>query len=200
MAMETGMGSTPGQGDAPAAWVDAAAVVEDGAVLGTGVRVWRFACVRSGAVVGADTQLGMGAYVDVGASIGARCAVHNFACVYRGVSLEDDVFVGPGVIFTNDRFPRAHNASWEVVPTLVRTGASIGGNATIVCGVTIGRWAMVAAGAVVTHDVGDHVLVAGIPARPIGWVCRCGRRLDREPGDACPHCDALWKGPAAAPP
>jgi UDP-2-acetamido-3-amino-2,3-dideoxy-glucuronate N-acetyltransferase len=200
MAMETEMVITPSQGDAPAAWVDATAAVEDGAVLGTGVQVWRFACVRSGAVVGADTQLGTGVYIDDGATIGARCAVQNFACVYRGVSLEDDVFVGPGVIFTNDRFPRAHNAGWEPIPTLVRTGASIGGNATIVCGVTIGRWATVAAGAVVTHDVGDHVLVAGIPARPIGWVCRCGRPLDEEPGDSCPHHDAPGKDTEAARP
>ena len=163
------------------------AVVEPGAVVEEGSRIWHFVHVREGAVVGAGTQLGKSVYVDAGARIGARCRIQNFVSVYAGVTLEDDVFVGPSAVFTNDLFPRAGNTEWSLVPTLVRRGASIGANSTIVCGVTIGEWAMVAAGAVVTHDVEAHRLVMGAPAEPRGWVCRCGRRVADRPGDECPH-------------
>lgn len=164
------------------------AVVEDGALIEDGVRIWHFVHVRSGATIGADTQLGKSVYVDKDARIGARCRVQNFVSVYAGVTLEDDVFVGPSAVFTNDPLPRAHNDDWAMVPTTVRRGASIGANATIVCGVEIGAWAMVAAGAVVTRDVESHQLVGGTPARPMGWVCRCGRRIDEQPGDdVCRH-------------
>ncbi len=156
------------------------AIVEEGAVVGDGTRIWHFAHVRSGARIGEGCNLGKDVYVDVGVVIGNRVKIQNGVSVYRGVRLEDDVFVGPHVAFTNDKYPRAFNEEWEVVPTLVREGASIGANATIVCGVTIGRYAMVAAGSVVTKDVPDHGLVAGNPARLIGFVCTCGRPLREE--------------------
>jgi UDP-2-acetamido-3-amino-2,3-dideoxy-glucuronate N-acetyltransferase len=163
------------------------AVVEDDAEVGAGARVWHFAHVRSGAKVGEGTVLGKSVYVDTGAVIGARCKVENFVSVYSGVILEDEVFVGPSVVFTNDRHPRA-SGDWEVVPTLVQRGASLGGNATVVAGVTIGPWASVGAGSVVTSDVEAHRLVVGNPARVIGWVCRCGHRVPDGPGTECPSC------------
>ena len=157
------------------------AVVEEGAEVGEGTRIWHFAHVRSGARVGRNCNIGKDVYIDAGAVVGDRVKIQNGVSVYRGVVIEDDAFVGPHAVFTNDRYPRSFNEDWELVPTLVRRGASIGANATIVCGVTIGRYAMVAAGAVVTRDVPDHGLVAGVPARLIGFVCFCGRPLRGEP-------------------
>jgi UDP-2-acetamido-3-amino-2,3-dideoxy-glucuronate N-acetyltransferase len=166
------------------------AVVEDGADVADDARVWHFAHVRSGASVGPESQLGKSVYVDVDARIGARCHVQNFVSVYAGVTLEDDVFVGPSAVFTNDLHPRAGNREWTRVPTLVQRGASIGANATVICGVTIGTWAMVAAGSVVTRDVEPFQLVVGAPARPRGWVCRCGRTVPQRPSDeSCPHAE-----------
>jgi acetyltransferase-like isoleucine patch superfamily enzyme len=118
--------------------------------------------------------IGKDVFVDAGATVGDRCKLQNGASVFSGVTLEDEVFVGPNAVFTNDLRPRAVSPSWQVVPTVVRTGASIGANATIVCGTEIGHFAMIAAGAVVTRDVAAHELVMGNPARRSGWVCRCG--------------------------
>jgi acetyltransferase-like isoleucine patch superfamily enzyme len=180
--------------------VHATAVVEDGAELGEGTSVWHHAHVRAGAVIGPGTTIGKNCYVDTGARIGARCKIQNNVSVYSGVVLEDDVFVGPSAVFTNDRFPRASAPGWEVVDTWVRRGASIGANATIVCGVEIGTWATVAAGSVVTRDVAPHELVAGNPARRLGWVCRCGRVLartdDRIPATVCTACGQRFEGSA----
>ena len=156
------------------------AVVEDGAVLGEGTRVWHQAHVRSGARVGAHCVLGKNVFVDAAAVVGDRCKIQNNVSVYSGVELADEVFVGPSAVFTNDRLPRAVNPDWEIVATRVERGASVGANATVVCGVTIGAAAMVAAGAVVTRSVAPHQLVAGNPARPAGWVCRCGRIVSRD--------------------
>lgn len=164
------------------------AVVEDGASMGAGTRIWHFAHVRAGASLGERCMLGKSSFVDAGAVIGSGCRIQNFVSIYAGVTLEDDVFVGPGATFTNDRFPRAAGGDWQPLPTLVRTGASIGANATILCGLTIGEWAMVGAGAVVTRDVEAHRLVAGNPAKALAWVCRCGRRVPGGPGAACPAC------------
>ena len=150
------------------------AVVEEGAVLGDGVKVWHFAQVRAGARIGAGTQMGKSCYVDAGVVIAERCKIQNFVSVYAGVTLEDEVFVGPSVVFTNDLYPRATGA-WEILPTLVRRGASLGANCTLVCGVEVGEYSMVAAGSVVTKSCSDFELVAGVPARRIGYVCRCGR-------------------------
>jgi len=164
------------------------AVVEDGAVVGDGTRVWHFAHVRSGARVGERCVIGKSVFVDDGAVIGNACKIQNFVSVYSGVTLEDEVFVGPSAVFTNDRYPRAVGGGWELVRTVVRRGASIGANATIVCGVTIGPWAVVGAGAVVVEDVEAHRLVVGNPARPAGWVCRCGRVVPGGPGTDCASC------------
>jgi acetyltransferase-like isoleucine patch superfamily enzyme len=155
------------------------AVVESDVLLGDGVAVWHHAHVRAGARIGEATVLGKNVFVDAGVTIGARCKVQNNVSVYRGVTLADEVFVGPSAVFTNDRYPRAVSPDWEVVATMVETGASIGANATIVCGVTLGAWSVVAAGAVVTRSVEPYQLVAGTPARHLGWVCRHGRVVSR---------------------
>ena len=156
------------------------AIVEDGADVGSGTSVWHHAHVRSGARVGNDCVLGKNVYIDTLAVIGDRCKVQNNVSVYHGVTIGDDVFVGPAATFTNDLVPRAFNAEWKIVETHVHDGASIGANATIVCGVTLGQYSMVAAGATVTRDVAAHQLVAGTPARHLGWVCRCGNVISRD--------------------
>ncbi len=170
------------------------AIVEDGAAVGPGTRIWHHAHVRA-AQIGTDCVLGKNVFVDAGVVVGDRVKIQNNVSVYAGVTLEDEVFVGPSAVFTNDRFPRAVNPDWEVVATLVRRGASVGANATIVCGTELGPWSVVAAGAVATRDVAAHELVAGNPARRIGWACRCGRVLSRSTGpfpagSACGHCGA----------
>jgi len=168
------------------------AIVEDGAEIGAGTRVWHHVHIRTGAIVGENCVLGKGVFVDSGAVIGAGCKIQNNVSVYSGVTLEDSVFVGPSAVFTNDLHPRADSTEWETVMTTVRRGASIGANATIVCGIIIGVWSLVAAGAVVTRDVLDHELVAGVPARRFGWVCQCGHTLERTQGaysgTACAAC------------
>ncbi len=176
-------------------FVHPTAVVEDDVVIGEGTRIWHFVHVRRGARIGRGCNIGKGVYIDVGVVIGDRVKIQNFVSVYRGVTLEDDVFVGPHATFTNDLYPRSFNEDWELVPTLVKKGASIGANATIVCGVTIGEYAMVGAGAVVTKDVPPHGLVYGNPARLKGFVCYCGRPLREVVGEdndyvyyKCSHC------------
>ncbi|HEY7563668.1 MAG TPA: acyltransferase [Acidimicrobiia bacterium] len=160
-------------------YVHDSATVEDGASIGSGTRIWHYSHVRTGSRIGRDCIIGFSVFVDSGVVIGDRCKVQNLVSLYRGVTLEDEVLVGPSVAFTNDLFPRAQPDSWEVVPTLVRSGASLGANSTVLCGVTVGEWAMVAAGAVVTKSVAPHALVLGAPARHSGWVCACGRILSR---------------------
>lgn len=162
------------------------AICESDAV-GAGTRVWAFAHVLPGAVVGKGCNLGDHTFVEGGARIGDGVTVKNGVAVWDAVTLEDDVFVGPNVSFTNDLTPRARvkKPPEAFVPTLVRRGATLGANATIVCGTVIDSFAFVAAGAVVTRDVARHALVAGNPARPIGWVCECGTRLDRSLRCAC---------------
>jgi len=155
------------------------AVVEEGAEIGEGTKIWHFAHVRSGAKIGRYCNIGKDVYIDVGVEIGDYVKIQNGVSVYRGVKLEDYVFVGPYAVFTNDKYPRAFSTNWEVIPTLVKKGASIGANATIVCGITIGEYAMVGAGAVVTKDVPDYGLVLGNPAKLRGFVCVCGRPLSK---------------------
>jgi UDP-2-acetamido-3-amino-2,3-dideoxy-glucuronate N-acetyltransferase len=163
------------------AFVHPTADVEDGVQIGPGTKVWHLAHIRKGAQIGADSSLGRNVYVDAGVSIGDRVKIQNNVSVYAGVTLEDDVFVGPAAVFTNDLHPRAHNANWKVTATTVREGASIGANATIVCGVELGAHSMVAAGAVVTRDVQPNQLVAGCPASHRGWVNRLGDVVSRDP-------------------
>lgn len=180
------------QGDTPMpdVFIHPTAIVEH-AAIGTGTRIWHLSHVREGSRIGTDCSIGFSVYVDQGVEIGDRCKVQNHVSIYRGVVLEDEVFVGPSATFTNDRYPRATHSAWDIVPTLVRRGASLGASATVVCGVEIGAWAMVGAGAVVTADVPAHGLVLGAPARVRGWVCICGRMLagvgERAP-ETCAHC------------
>jgi len=159
--------------------IHATADVSGEASVGDETHVWHWAQIREGARVGRHCTIGKDVYIDVGVSIGDNCKIQNFATLYRGVEVANRVFVGPHVCFTNDVYPRAVSPDWQVVATKVEDEASIGANATILCGITIGRCAMVAAGAVVTKDVPPHGLVAGVPAKLIGWVCQCGRPLDR---------------------
>ena len=162
------------------AFVHPTADVEDGATIGAGTKIWHISHIRKDARVGSDCNLGRNVFVDVGVVIGDRVKIQNNVSVYTGVTLEDEVFVGPAAVFTNDLNPRAQNPDWVVTPTMVREGASIGANATIRCGVEIGAHAMIAAGAVVTRDVQPHQLVAGCPAVHLGWVDRSGQVVSRE--------------------
>lgn len=177
-------------------FVHPSAEVEEGAIIGAGTKIWHQVHVRAGARLGEDCVVGKDAYIDQGVVVGSRVKIQNGVSIYQGVTIEDDVLVGPHAAFTNDLFPRAFNQDWQVLPTLVQQGASIGANATVVCGVTIGPYAMVAAGAVVASDVPAHCLVVGNPARIAGRVCRCGHKLRRKEtrGEEevliCTHCGA----------
>lgn len=145
--------------------------------IGKGTKIWHEAQVREGAQIGANCVLGKGVYVDKNVIIGNNVKLENRVSVYQGVVIEDDVFVGPHTTFTNDIRPRSFNREWKIVPTLVKKGASIGANCTIVCGVTIGEYAMIGAGSVVTRDIPPHALAYGNPARVRGFVCICGEDL-----------------------
>ena len=162
------------------AFVHPTAEIETGAVVGAGTKVWHLAHIRSTAAVGADCVIGRNVYVDANARVGDRVKIQNNVSVYQGVTIEDEVFVGPCAVFTNDLRPRAQNPDWTITPTVVRRGASIGANATLVCGVEIGEYAMIAAGSVVTRDVEPYQLVAGNPARPKGRVDKNGEVVSRE--------------------
>ncbi|MBI4717681.1 MAG: N-acetyltransferase [Planctomycetes bacterium] len=176
-------------------FVHPAAICES-SVVGAGTKVWAFAHVLEGAEIGRDCNIGDHTFIEGGARIGDRVTIKNQALIWEGVTIEDDAFVGPGVIFTNDRFPRSprtpsareryQNKSTWLEPTIVRRGASIGAGVIVICGVTIGRWAVVGAGAVVTRSVADHRLAIGRPARSTGWACVCGRALSE--GLVCPAC------------
>ena len=161
----------------PVSFIHPTAHVDDSAQIGAGSRIWVNAQLRESVCVGGGCVVGKDVYIDHGVIVGDRCKIQNSALIYSGVTLGDDVFVGPGVTFTNDRVPRAFSEDWEIVPTRVENGASIGANATILCGVTIGEFALVAAGSVVIHDVADYTLVAGHPASPVARVDRSGLRV-----------------------
>jgi UDP-3-O-[3-hydroxymyristoyl] glucosamine N-acyltransferase len=175
-----------------AAFIHDTAIVDAGASVGPDTKVWHHSHVRTGARIGAGCTIGKNVYVDAGVQIGDRVKIQNNVSVYAGVVIEDEVFVGPSAVFTNDRVPRAGSAEWQMVPTYVRTGASVGANATVVCGVELGPCCLVGAGAVVTRSVLAHEIVVGNAARRIGWVCACGATTVRasagEPAEL--HCDA----------
>ena len=189
-------------------YVHPTADVSEEAKVGTGTSIWHQAQVREGASIGCNCILARGVYIDTHVVIGDNVKVQNYVSVYHGVTIEDGVFCGPHCVFTNDKRPRAINTDgslqsaddWVLSPTLVRKGASIGANAVIVCGVTIGEWAMIGSGAVVSRDVPSYGLVWGNPARLQGFVCPCGARLIADEADndrdskvvvlCCPECDS----------
>lgn len=154
------------------------AEVSEGAQIGEGCKVWNQAQIREGAVLGKNCIISKNAYIDENVRIGDQVKIQNNVNIYHGVTIEDDVFLGPSMTFTNDMYPRAFNNGWKITETLVKRGASVGANATIRCGITIGEYAVVGAGSVVVKDVMPYELVAGNPAQRIGWVCRCGFKLD----------------------
>ena len=178
----------------PAARVHASADLEDDVTVGPGTSIWHRAQIRTGARIGRDCVIGRDAFIDEGVTIGDRVKIQNAALVYNGVTVGNGVFIGPGAILTNDRHPRALTSSgdlaraadWTVSPVHLADGASIGAGAIVVAGCDVGTFGMVGAGAVVTHDVPQHAVVAGNPARVIGWVCACGQRLIDSTGHPAP--------------
>lgn len=176
-------------------FVHESSYVDEGAVIGAGSKVWHFSHVMPGAVIGDRCNLGQNVVVMGGTRIGNNVKIQNNVSIYEGVTLEDDVFCGPSCVFTNVINPRSHiTRKHEYRPTLVRQGASIGANATIVCGLTIGKYAMIGAGAVVTSDVPAFGLMIGVPARRVGWICQCGERLDLVDGvSRCGSCGASYR-------
>jgi UDP-2-acetamido-3-amino-2,3-dideoxy-glucuronate N-acetyltransferase len=171
-------------------FVHQSSYVDDGAVIGKGTKIWHFSHVMPGAVIGDGCSLGQNVVVMPGTRLGNNVKVQNNVSIYEGVVLEDDVFCGPSCVFTNVINPRSQvPRKSEYLPTLVRRGASIGANATVICGSTIGEYAFIGAGAVVRGDVPPYALVVGVPARQMGWMCRCGVRLTLKSGAAtCSAC------------
>ncbi len=176
------------------ALIHPSAIIDEGAELGAGVRVWHFAHVCAGAVIGPHTSLGQGVYVAPTARIGRGCRVQNHVSLYDGVILEDHVFVGPSAVFTNVTTPRAHvSRQREYETTRVGRGASIGANATILCGLELGEFSLIGAGCVVTRDVLAFAIVTGTPSRQLGWACHCGARLEEPaPRVDCHRCGAQY--------
>jgi UDP-2-acetamido-3-amino-2,3-dideoxy-glucuronate N-acetyltransferase len=182
--------------------IHSTADVSASAKIGPGTAIWHHAQIREGASLGSNCVISKGVYVDAGVRIGDNVKIQNYVSVYHGVTIEDGVFCGPHCVFTNDKNPRAVNPDgtlksaddWVLSTTLVKSGASIGANATIVCGVTIGRWAMIGSGSVVSRDVPDYGLAWGNPARLHGFVCPCGIRLEKSRIEGehvlaqCPKC------------
>ena len=168
------------------------AVIDDGSEIGRGTKIWHFSHILSNSRIGENCNIGQNVVIGPDVEIGKGCKVQNNVSVYKGVTLEDGVFCGPSMVFTNIYNPRAEIRKMDQVrTTLAKRGATIGANATIICGITIGRYAFIGAGAVVTKDVPDHTLVVGNPGKQIGWVCECGERLDMEL--YCPACEKVYE-------
>jgi UDP-2-acetamido-3-amino-2,3-dideoxy-glucuronate N-acetyltransferase len=176
-------------------FVHESSYVDDGAQVGAGTKIWHFCHVMPGAVIGRDCNIGQNVVVMNKVRVGDRVKIQNNVSLYEGVTLEDDVFCGPSMVFTNVINPRSHvTRKDEYRPTLVKRGASIGANATVVCGATLGEYCFVGAGAVVTKDVPAYGLVTGVPARRSGWVCACGVVLRGVgPRYTCPDCGAKYE-------
>ena len=169
--------------------------IDDGAAIGRGTKIWHFCHILPGAVIGERCNLGQNVVVMSGARLGNNVKVQNNVSIYEGVILEDDVFCGPSCVFTNVVNPRSHvSRKSEYQQTLVRRGSSIGANATILCGVTLGEYSFIGAGAVVRSDVPAYALMVGVPARRVGWMCQCGVRLQPKEGRAaCVACGATYR-------
>jgi UDP-2-acetamido-3-amino-2,3-dideoxy-glucuronate N-acetyltransferase len=162
----------------PTAMVHGTAIVDPGSEIGAGTKVWHFSHVLPGSKIGMNCNIGQNVVIGPEVTIGNKCKIQNNVSVYKGVTLEDGVFCGPSMVFTNIYNPRAEIPKMDQVrPTLVKKGATLGANATIICGTVLGRYCFVGAGSVVTHNVPDHALVVGNPSKTIGWMCVCGERL-----------------------
>lgn len=174
-------------------FVHESSYIDEDVQIGEGTKIWHFCHVQSGARIGKNCTLGQNVNISNRVKIGDGCKIQNNVAVYEGVELEDGVFCGPSMVFTNDLTPRAEypKGSAGYKHTLVRSGATIGANATIVCNHELGKYCTIAAGAVVTTDVKDHALMAGVPAVRIGWVCECGQVLDAEL--CCPDCEKKYE-------
>lgn len=173
-------------------WHHPTAIIDPGAQIGEGTKIWHFSHICATATtIGKNCSFGQNVYVGPNVTIGDGCRVQNNVSIYDRVTLEDDVFCGPSMVFTNVINPRAHvSRKDEYRPTLVRRGATLGANCTVVCGVTIGEYALIGAGAVVTRDVPAHAIVTGVPGRRTGWVCRCGVKLASA---KCPACATTYR-------
>ena len=174
-------------------YVHPTSIIDEDVQIGEGTKIWHFCHVQSGAKIGEKCSFGQNVNVSNNVTVGNGCKVQNNVSLYEGVELEDYVFCGPSCVFTNDLTPRAKYPKGRVgyKKTLVKEGASIGANATVVCGTTIGRWALIGAGAVVTADVPDHALMLGVPARLRGWACECGEILSDDL--VCDKCGRTYK-------
>ena len=166
-------------------FIHPSAHVSEGAVIGEGTKVWINSQIREKVTIGENCIISKDTYIDTGVSIGNGVKIQNGVSVYQGVTIADDVFIGPNACFTNDLLPRAFNTEWKITETKVEKGASIGANATIICGHTLGEYCMIGAGSVVTRDVPPYALMVGNPAKQIGQVCKCGVRIQ---DNTCPEC------------
>ena len=161
-------------------FVHSSSHIERGAQIGKGSKVWINVQIRSTSIIGENCIISKDVYIDESVEIGNHCKIQNGVSVYHGVTIEDDVFVGPNACFTNDKIPRAFNQDWQITKTLIKKGASIGANATIVCGITLGEYSMIAAGSVVTKDVEPYSLVMGSPAKHYSYVDKLGNKVNEE--------------------
>ena len=170
-------------------WNHETAIIENNVIIGDGTKIWHWAHIRENAKIGDNCIVGQGCYIDHDVVIGNNVKIQNGVSVYNGVTIENDVFIGPNVTFTNDLYPRSFDNSWEIMLTKIKKGASIGANSTILCGIELGEYCMIGAGAVVTKTVKPYALMQGNPAKFQKWVCKCGHIL--EGGLYCKYCQGL---------